>query len=184
MGFFQKIKGFLVSDKNPPLTRRDEQGFVTMSNGSAAGEERVFSQNRFYIEEGILKLEEGKCPYCGYELENPPSRKRNCPSCKNDMYVRTLPYVDEAKKVRVLVTEEKAEKIDIAWAKIAGTYEELIKDKKRFEEMKQQLFNAWGTVPSDSDVNWHLMMNNRIEHYNNQQWGLYRNTTLRMAEHL
>ena len=29
-----------------------------------------------------------KCPYCGNKLEKKPSRKKKCPHCQKDIYVR------------------------------------------------------------------------------------------------
>lgn len=138
------------------------------------------------IEKGMTRLEESTCPYCGYQLDRPLSRKRACQECKKYIYVRTLPFDNELDKVRVAVTEKQAENIDIVWAKKNGTYEKLVREKKKYEKMKKSLKKSWGKVPSDSDsdIEWHLLMEERLEHSNNNQWGLYRNTTLRMAEHL
>jgi hypothetical protein len=183
MSFFQKLKAlFTFDNKNLPTDKNESLFKVSIETSTM--DKQVFNQNKISLEKGIFRLEEAKCPYCHYQLEKPPSRKRKCPQCKNDMYVRTLPYIDEKDKVRVVVTEEKAEKIDIAWAKISGTYDDIMKERKRYEDIKQELHQAWGKEPSESDINWHLMMKERIEHANNHQWGLYRNTTLRMAEHL
>lgn len=41
-----------------------------------------------------------------------------------------------------------------------------------------------GIEPSESDIEWHLLLDELIEHAKNNQWGLYSNTILRMAEHL
>ncbi|AZV42012.1 hypothetical protein BAOM_1402 [Peribacillus asahii] len=183
MGFFQKLKAVFTSDSNSHSASKNGD-MIKVSTQTPTMNKQVFNQNKINLEEGILRLEEAKCPYCQHQLEKPPSRKRKCLSCKNDMYVRTLPYIDEKDKIRVLVTEEKADKIDITWAKINGTYNDMMKERKQYEQMKQELYRAWGNEPSESDINWHLMINKRIEHYNNQQWGLYRNTTLSMAEHL
>lgn len=109
-------------------------------------------------------------------------KKKTCPLCKNDVYVRTLPFVQEKERVRVAVTEEQAEKIEIAWAKQNGTYGELMESKRKYDKMKKQLNRDWGKEPGEEDVQWHLMMHERIEHANLHQWGLYRNTTLHMGE--
>lgn len=50
--------------------------------------------------------------------------------------------------------------------------------------MEDSLNRGWDVEPNNSDVEWHLLLEEQIEHSNNKQWGLYRNTVHRMAEHL
>ncbi|PIC63155.1 hypothetical protein CSV79_13145 [Sporosarcina sp. P13] len=178
MGFFQVLKQLFGLNKS------------AVANDGSNIKQQQFVGTRFTnskemdMQEGMTKLEESTCPYCGFQFDKPLSRKRACPDCKRNIYVRTLPFDNELDKTRVAVTEEQAENIDIAWAKKNGTYEELIKEKKNFEKMKKSLEKSWGKEPSTSDIEWHLLIEERLEHANNNQWGLYRNTTLRMAEHL
>ncbi|MFB5269631.1 hypothetical protein ACE41H_22990 [Paenibacillus enshidis] len=77
------------------------------------------------LEEGMLLLEDAKCPYCHSNFEKPLSRKKACPVCRQDVFVRTLPFKNEKDRIRVAVTEQKAKNIDIAWAKEKGAYDEM-----------------------------------------------------------
>jgi len=119
-----------------------------------------------------------KCPYCDYQLDKPPGRKKKCPNCQNFMFVRTSP----TNNVKVVVTEAQADEIDLEWAKIGGTYDEVMENRRSFEKEKEKLKQDWGADPSDNDVEWHLLMQERLTHASNEMWGFYRNTTLSMAE--
>lgn len=48
------------------------------------------------------------CPYCSVTLDPAPRRKKKCPSCGNDIYVRRDPRSQQA----VLVRQEEAERLD------------------------------------------------------------------------
>lgn len=52
------------------------------------------------------------CPYCNKFFETPPQRKKKCPHCKNDVYVKYKPN----EKIKHLFTTEEAEEIDILWS--------------------------------------------------------------------
>ncbi|WP_026673977.1 hypothetical protein [Alkalihalobacterium bogoriense] len=173
MGLFQSLKKMLTQDtpkqQTPPSTPPSKT---------------TPTKPVMTIEEGMTRLEDAECPYCHANFDKPLTRKKACPECKRDVYVRTLPYTDEKDSVRVAVTEEQVEKIEIAWAKLNGTYEEYVKSKQRYENMKEKLHKQWGKEPSESDIEWHLLMEERIELANERKWGLYRNATLKMAENL
>ncbi|MEK4513957.1 hypothetical protein NSS64_01650 [Paenibacillus sp. FSL H8-0122] len=136
------------------------------------------------LKEGMVPLEDAKCPYCNSNFEKPLSRKKTCPVCQHDIFVRTLPFKNDKERIRVAVTEQQAENIDIAWAKVNGTYDDMQKGIQKYESKKKSLNKLWGIEPSGSDIEWHLLLDELIEHAKNNQWGLYRNTILRMAEHL
>ncbi|WP_025692799.1 hypothetical protein [Paenibacillus zanthoxyli] len=129
-------------------------------------------------------LDDAKCPYCQSNFEKPLSHKRTCPVCHQNVYVRTLPFKNEQDRISVAVTEQQAENIDIAWAKGNGTYDDMQRRIQKYEIMKKSLNKLWGREPSDSDIEWHLLLDEQIEHANNNQWGLYRNIIHQMAEHL
>jgi Zn finger protein HypA/HybF involved in hydrogenase expression len=52
---------------------------------------------------------EAICPYCNTLLNKIPILKTKCPHCKNSIFVRK----SNDSKIRTLVTEEKAQQIDI-----------------------------------------------------------------------
>jgi hypothetical protein len=64
-----------------------------------------------------MELDERKaeCPYCQGALKKIPGSKTKCPLCGNFMFVRTR----RQDRVRVVVTQEQAEKIDRDWSEIA-----------------------------------------------------------------
>lgn len=48
------------------------------------------------------------CPYCGFRLEKAPGRKKKCPSCKKDIFVRGNPNTGQ----KTLVREDKVAEIE------------------------------------------------------------------------
>lgn len=54
------------------------------------------------------------CPHCNALLEPIPQRKKRCPSCGQQIFVRTRP----SDRQRILVTELGAKQVDDEWAKI------------------------------------------------------------------
>lgn len=69
-----------------------------------------------------------KCPYCGFEFEEMPKRKRKCPECRETIYRKRLP--DETEKR--LITEEEAEQIERVW--------EAHYEKQEIEELGKQRY--------------------------------------------
>ncbi|MDD3978178.1 MAG: hypothetical protein PHI15_08520 [Methanomicrobium sp.] len=131
------------------------------------------------------------CPYCNTPLDKMPKRKRNCPSCKNEIYVRTRP-LDEKK---ILIREEQIDELERQWAIKNGTLdqynrnlEEKAKEKEkvktRFENKKAQLTNQFGYEPKENDIKWALFNEDRIYFAGDGKYGLYRNTTMYMANQL
>ncbi|MBI5884045.1 MAG: hypothetical protein HZB91_13195 [Elusimicrobia bacterium] len=119
------------------------------------------------------------CPYCSQALDKMPGRKKKCPHCGNNMYVRTRP-VD---RQRVLVTERGAQDIDAQWATIGAKQQAMrFVDETEFNKEKDALSARSGREPSDFDVLWTLHDKHLIEHAKMNNWGLYRNTRLAMAE--
>lgn len=120
-----------------------------------------------------------ECPSCGGVLEKVPGAKTKCPHCGEFMFVRTRPK-DNA---RVVVTKDEADKIDEEWAVVAGTHDNFVAEKKEFAKEKEILRKRFGgKEPSDNDVKWGLLNKQLMEHAQNGDWGLYRNTKFQMAE--
>lgn len=119
------------------------------------------------------------CPYCSKALDRMPGRKKKCPHCGKYMYVRTRP----ADRQRILVTEQGAKDIDEQWATIhAEQRARRFVDEAEFEKEKEVLSARFGREPSDHDVLWSLHNRHLIEHARMNNWGLYRNARLGMAE--
>ncbi len=94
------------------------------------------------------------------------------------MYVRN----DPRSRSQRVVTEEEIELIDDERAKIDGSWPERLAEKKRKEELQEELRKQWGQEPSPDDVQWGLWNQDLISHSSNRYWGLYRNTLLSMAQ--
>ena len=94
------------------------------------------------------------------------------------MYVRTRP----GDKIRVVVTESDAQRIDEQWMVVNGTWEAHLADKARFEDERSRLAEKFGRAPSDRDVQWGICNRDLIEHAKLANWGLYRNTRLGMGD--
>jgi len=121
---------------------------------------------------------ESVCPYCEHDLEKKPGRKRKCPHCGEFIYVRTRP----SDRQKVLVTEAQAEQIEEQWAIVNGTHKEYLTRKEQFRNAKDELMKQWGQEPSDNMVRYHLLNRSSMKHAQEQQWGLFRNAKLEMAE--
>lgn len=91
------------------------------------------------------KRNRSACPYCGVVIDPPPRRKKACPECKKDIYIRTKQDIVDSD----LVTWEQALAIDF--------YDELQyigATKQDFYQMKIKLKNKWSIEPSTGDVVW------------------------------
>ena len=118
------------------------------------------------------------CPYCNQVLKKKPGRKKKCPSCSQFIYVRTRP----SDKKQVLATEAQAEQIEEQWSVVNGTHDTYLRVKRRFAEEKTRLATRFGREPSDNDVQWGLLNQELLEHVQQRNWGLFRNTKFAMAE--
>ncbi len=99
------------------------------------------------------------CPYCGQILEQGPPRKRKCPFCKGFLYVRRLPSTGK----RVLVTKERAKRIELWWDEIhfrerwLGVLDYYGITKDEYYRLKVQLSHKSKTGASDRDVIWSFL---------------------------
>jgi len=119
------------------------------------------------------------CPHCDHTLEKKPGRKKKCPHCCHFIYVRTRP----SDRQRVLVTEAQAEQIEEQWSIANGTHDAFMAKTNRFADEKAKLKKRFGGgEPSDNDVRWGLLNQERTEHAGQRDWGLYSNATFEMAE--
>ena len=83
-----------------------------------------------------------RCPYCEFELEKKPTRKKKCPNCSEYIYVRK----------GVLYTEEQAEIMDQV-----GILEQYGASRKMFEEARKELSEHFGFQASVRDTLWKMM---------------------------
>lgn len=79
-------------------------------------------------------LRKAECPYCNSSLEKRPGKKTRCINCGNFMLVRTTPKGNN----RVVVTEDEAREINLEWAKINGTYNDIIKEENDLNKIREE----------------------------------------------
>ncbi len=125
-----------------------------------------------------LDKRKAECPYCHRILSKIPAKKTRCPYCGEFMFVRTKPK----ENYRLVVTKQEADQIDEDWSIIAGTHDNFIAEKEKFEQEKENLHKKFGEEPLINDVKWSILNGNLIKHAQNKNWGLYRNTRFEMAE--
>jgi len=118
------------------------------------------------------------CPHCTHILDKMPGRKKKCPHCGEFIFVRTRPSDEQ----RVLVTEVQAQEIEEQWSIVNGTHGEYVDAKKRFSDEKAKLAERFGREPSENDVTWSMLNQELIEHASQQNWGLFRNAKMQMAD--
>jgi DNA-directed RNA polymerase subunit RPC12/RpoP len=124
------------------------------------------------------------CPYCAKALIKIPNRKVECPFCNELIYVKTRP-TDQA---RVLVTEEQwVEFLD--YSGLFDSIYEIIRGLRfiegNFMKHKLQLTEKFGRTPSDNDIYWSMVQENKLKNYKQgveyKNWGPYANCSLSSA---
>jgi hypothetical protein len=118
------------------------------------------------------------CPHCSHPLKPRPKRKKKCPKCGQYMFARTRPTDSK----QILVTAAQAEQIEEQWAIVNGTHDEWLAARRRVEQTRIDLRRKFGREPSESDVQWRLLIEDRLTHAKDNNWGLFRNSTFEMAE--
>jgi predicted RNA-binding Zn-ribbon protein involved in translation (DUF1610 family) len=114
------------------------------------------------------------CPSCNGALKKVPGAKTKCPNCGEYAYVRT----DPRSKSRRVVSESELEDIEDAWAIQGGYYEERQAAKLEREIDREKLAGVLGRVPSDAELDLHLINGDLEEHLEYRQMGLLRNDYL------
>jgi uncharacterized paraquat-inducible protein A len=98
------------------------------------------------------------CPHCKETLNEMPSRKKKCPFCKKDIYVRTSPTT----KTKILATEVEAKKIDTEWEKIRekNRWLNILQSygitEKDYEKYENELNKKFGVKPNSRDIIWRI----------------------------
>jgi hypothetical protein len=95
------------------------------------------------------------------------------------MFVRTNPHSRE----RVVVTESQAEEIDDEIARLNGTWEIRLAEKKRKEKIKADLTKSFkGKEPSKQDIEWRMLNQDAMTYAKSRDWISYMLTKSEMAE--
>lgn len=87
------------------------------------------------------------CPYCGAVLNPAPKKKRACPECSQDIYVRTTQKLFESN----LLTKEQALAAD--FFKDLEYQGATVND---FKDAREALATKWGIDPQPYDVVWRV----------------------------
>jgi len=120
-----------------------------------------------------------ECPNCKGALKKAPGSKTKCPLCGLYMFVRTNPHTRE----RVVVTEAQAEEIDDEIARLNGTWEIRLAEKKRKEKIKADLTKSFkGKEPSKQDIEWRMLNQDSMTYAKSRDWSSYMITKSEMAE--
>ena len=113
-----------------------------------------------------------ECPNCQGALKKVPGAKTKCPACGKLMYVRTDPRINS----RIVVTFAEADTIDDEWAKLNGTWEVRRAQKQRAIDVRAHLKEKFGVEPSENDVHWSMLNQDKLLQEARHEWGDYRNT--------
>ncbi len=114
---------------------------------------KVNKSNTCEFGDNYIRSSQKICPYCSSILVKVVKAKTKCPNCGKYIYSRTHPYTKEKLSLTKLQTDE----VELEWAKINGTYDELIKHREEFQSIKNILSKRFGSPASDSDVEWGLL---------------------------
>lgn len=117
------------------------------------------------------------CPYCSVALQKMPGRKKCCPNCKNEIYVRTRP----SDNMKILIREDQVLTIDEQWSIKNGTHKQFLAEQNRRNNYIQTLAKRFGRQPSANDVEWAMLNDDVLTHASRNDWGLYRNARFSMA---
>jgi hypothetical protein len=85
------------------------------------------------------------CPHCGAVFSSPPQRKKKCPDCKHDVYVRSKQNIFDSN----LLTKEDADTADF--------YDQLVNlgaTVGDYRNTAKELQERWGFRPNSYDVAW------------------------------
>lgn len=117
------------------------------------------------------------CPNCNKQLEKKPGRKSKCPHCGNFIYVRTRPL----DRQRVLVTESQASELEEQWSRTSSLDIRDHVERDEIERVQDAFRKKSGAKLSEGDAKLYIFNKELLEHANNGDWGLYRNTKLSMG---
>jgi ribosomal protein L40E len=126
------------------------------------------------------------CPYCGSALKKVPKRKTLCPSCREPIYIRSRP----SDRKKTLVTQEQADEIEEEWTIHYEANDLDESDRERFEQIRQAIKEKYGReVPKKlhsalHDIRWSSYNREGLDSIRKSNFGLFRNTRLRMAQQM
>jgi hypothetical protein len=151
-------------------TAVQKQGIV----GSAPHEESPREQPG-ETRKDIQGVSSGCCPHCGAGLDPVPRVKKKCPSCKNDVYVKTDPRCHQT----LLVKQEDALRLDALKKEAAASMRAVrnLNLEKEFEEAERK------APPKETigDIVWGLLNGRKHMAASNNDWQATSSITLAQA---
>jgi len=161
MGLFKRKKEPRNIDEILPTMRRDVELNFTVSSSSS-------NSSYQYVPPTDARVAE--CPSCKEKLKKVPGSKTKCPHCGEFIYVRTDPH----SRKRLVVNFAQAEEIDDEIARLNGTYEQRVAEKKRLEVTRDKLKERFhGQEPSRDDIEWSLLNQDGIKYAREANWYSY-----------
>lgn len=118
------------------------------------------------------------CPYCDFDLEKMPGRKKKCPNCEQYIYVRTCPLSGE----KVLIREDQKDQLEEQWAIANNSHEQFLESKQKKQAMKEELIRQGNPMPTETDIEWYELESSLSDLAAEYKWGLYRNARLGMGK--
>lgn len=126
-----------------------------------------------------IGVTEPVCPYCGKDLENKISSRKECKHCGKVIYRRKRPY----DKKDIWITESQLTEVEEQWAIVNGEHEEYLREKKRKQKIAKRLKEQQGSVPSREMIELQVMKEQAEEFERKKQMGLARNKRMEIAEY-
>lgn len=84
------------------------------------------------------------CPYCGYKFEKIPKRKKRCPECENEIFVRWGKlYTEEEKDIKDWLDSYNIKELGIT--------------RDEFNKSRQELSKEFGFIASVNDTFWRIL---------------------------
>ena len=102
---------------------------------------------------------------------------KKCSHCGNLIYVRTRPL----DRQRVLVTESQASELAEQWSRTSSIDIRDHVERDEIERVQDAFRKKSGVKLSEGDAKLYIFNRELLEHTNNSDWGLYRNTKLSMG---
>ena len=99
-----------------------------------------------------------KCPYCSVPLDPVPTRKKQCPSCGEFIYVRNHPSNQQS----ILVTEQDAKSIDAL--RHVGV------DEREYRNTEKGLYKKIKIAPSQGDIVWAILNERLLSAMKKNDW--------------
>jgi hypothetical protein len=126
-------------------------------------------------------LRRAECPSCHKSLARVPGRKTHCPHCGLPVFVRTRAQ----DRARVVVNEAQAKRMELDWAVLGGAREPTfacLASKEDVLRIQEGMTRSLGREAQVDEIKRALLDEIAERHAKAEDWGLFRNTQLAIAE--